>query len=57
MVSWSMGARVDMTPTYRPNDWQDEPLTRDEWLTLIAWFLPPVVLLVALVAGILEWLY
>ena len=57
MVSWSMGARVDMTPTYRPNDWQDEPLTRDEWLTLIAWFLPPVVLVIALVAGILETVY
>ena len=44
-----------MTPTYRPHDW--DHLTRDEWLTLIAWFLPPVVLLVALVAGILETVY
>ena len=44
-----------MTPTYRPQDW--ERLTRDEWLKLIAIGLPPSVLLVALVAGLLEWLF
>ena len=46
-----------MTPTYRPDDWQDEPLTAEDWLELVAWLLPPVALVVALVAGILETVY
>ena len=46
-----------MTPTYHPDDWQDEPLTREDWLELVAWLLPPVVLVVALVAGLLETVY
>ena len=46
-----------MTPTYRPQDWEDEPLTRDEWLTLVALFLPAGVIGWTVLYGILEWLY
>ena len=46
-----------MTPTYRPHDWQDEPLTRDEWLTLIAIGLPACVIVWTVVYGILETVY